>query len=254
MRITIITVSFNSVKTIENTILSVSMQNYEDVEHLVIDGQSTDGTIHLVRKQVGPKLRLISESDDGMYDAMNKGIRHASGEIIGILNSDDCYVHSNVLYEVVDAFLNDPSLDVVLGDVDFIDSIKSEKSYRYYSALGFKSWMFYFGLMPPHPGIFIRKTAYARIGLYKTNYKIAADFDLLLRLLKINGSKFTSTGKHWVRMLAGGVSNSGLISKYIITKEMKQSFRENNIYTNIFMLLLRLPIKFFFQINVRKRF
>jgi glycosyltransferase involved in cell wall biosynthesis len=197
------------------------------------------------------KLIFSSESDSGIYDAMNKGVQRATGEVIGILNSDDFYVHENVLNEVATAFLADPTLEVVLGDVDFVQSGDLERPVRTYRASGFKTWMFRFGFMPPHPGVFVRKTAYERVGSYKRGYKIAADFDFMLRLLLIDGARYRVTGKHWVRMLTGGVSTSGWRSKFIITKEIQRSLLENKIYSNMLMLLLRLPVKFFHQINLR---
>ncbi len=197
-----------------------------------------------------PKLIFSSESDNGIYDAMNKGVERATGEVIGILNSDDFYVHENVLNEVATAFASDPTLDVLLGDVDFVKSGDLENPVRTYRGAGFKTWMFRLGFMPPHPAVFVRKTAYKRVGSYKTSYKIAADFDFLLRLLLIDGAKYQATGKHWVRMLTGGASTSGWRSNFVITKEMRRSLLENKVFSSMLMLLLRLPVKFFRQINL----
>src|SRR5690606_22252210 len=140
----------------------------------VVDGGSTDSTVEEVRKYPGLNAKLISEPDQGSYDAMNKGVGLATGEIIGILNSDDFFVGQDVVNEVADIFSKDPSLDVVLGDVDFVDDEDLERPVRVYRAGAFKPWMFRFGLMPPHPAVFVRKAAYDRTGLYKLGYKIAA--------------------------------------------------------------------------------
>lgn len=250
MKISIVTVSYNSAATIADTLRSVAAQTYTDIEHLIVDGQSSDKTMQVVDAHSHPKLIFSSESDNGIYDAMNKGVQRATGEIIGILNSDDFYVHENVLNEVATAFSADPTLDVVLGDVDFVKSGDLEKPVRTYRAYGFKTWMFHFGFMPPHPAVFVRKTAYERVGSYKIGYKIAADFDFLLRLLLIDGAKYQATGKHWVRMLTGGASTSGWRSNFVITKEMRRSLLENKVFSSIPMLLLRLPVKFFRQINL----
>jgi glycosyltransferase involved in cell wall biosynthesis len=250
MKITIITVSLNSSSTIADTLRSVATQTYADIEHLVIDGQSSDETMQVVDAHSHPKLIFSSEPDNGIYDAMNKGVQRASGEVIGILNSDDFYVHQNVLTEVVTAFTNDLSLDVVLGDVDFVKSGDLKNPVRTYRASGFKTWMFRFGFMPPHPAVFVRKAAFERVGYYKTGYRIAADFDFLLRLLLIDGAKYQATGKHWVRMLTGGASTSGWRSNFVITNEMQRSLLENKVFSSIPMLLLRLPIKFFRQLNL----
>jgi glycosyltransferase involved in cell wall biosynthesis len=247
VKISIITVSYNSAATIARTLRSVASQTYSDLEHLVIDGQSTDNTVQVVEANFHHRLNLVSEPDSGIYDAMNKGVQRTSGELIGILNSDDFYVHSNVLNEVAATFSADSSLDVVLGDVDFVESGDLTKRIRLYRASGFKTWMFRFGFMPPHPAVFVRKSAYDRVGHYKLGYKIAADFDFLLRLLLLDGAKYQATGKHWVRMLAGGASTSGWRSNFIITKEMQRSLHVNNVFSNVPMLLLRLPIKFFSQ-------
>jgi glycosyltransferase involved in cell wall biosynthesis len=248
MKITIVTVAYNSENTIANTISSVASQKHKNIEHLIIDGQSTDKTLKIVEAYQHSKLVFRSEPDEGIYDAMNKGVKCASGDIIGILNSDDFYVNSNVLNEVVEAFESDDSLEVVIGDVDFVKFSNLRNPIRMYRSSGFKLWMFRFGFMPPHPAIFIRKKAYKRVGFYSLNYKIAADFDFLLRLMLIDGARYKLTSKHWVRMINGGVSTSGISSKIIITREINKSLNENGFYSCIAMLLFRFPIKFIWQI------
>jgi len=250
VKISIITVSYNSAKTIADTLRSVSTQTYTNIEHLIIDGLSSDRTMQEVEANSHSKLICISEPDNGIYDAMNKGVQRATGDVIGILNSDDFYVHDNVLNEVATYFATDPTLDVVLGDVDFVKSGKVGSPVRIYSASGFKNWMFRFGFMPPHPAVFVRKNAYERVGYYKVDYKIAADFDFLLRLLLIDGAKYQTTGKHWVRMLTGGISTSGWRSNFVITKELERSLIENNIFSCMPMLFMRLPVKYLRQINL----
>lgn len=250
MKISVVTVSYNSAGTIADTLRSVAIQTYTDIEHLIIDGQSSDKTMQVVDAYSHPKLLFSSEPDNGIYDAMNKGVQRATGDVIGILNSDDFYVHENVLNEVATAFSTDPTLDVVLGDVDYVNSGDLENPVRTYRASSFRTWMFRFGFMPPHPAVFVRKAAYERVGYYKMGYKIAADFDFLLRLLMIDGARFQATGKHWVRMLTGGASTSGWRSNFVITKEMRRSLLENKVFSGIPILLLRLPVKFFRQINL----
>lgn len=243
--ITVITVCYNSAATIAETIRSVAKQTYKDIEHVVIDGQSTDETLCVVEANRHCRLVINSEPDSGIYDAMNKGLNIATGEVVGILNSDDFYLHEGVLSEVVAAFSADPKLDVVLGGVDFVKSNDVTKPVRIYRANGFKLWMFRFGFMPPHPAAFVRKSAYERVGGYKTDYKIAADFDLLLRLLLKDGAKYHASKGLWVRMLIGGVSTSSWRSNVTITSEMRRSLRENGLRSNFLILLLRLPVKFF---------
>ncbi len=252
MKISIVTVSYNSAATIANTLRSVAFQTYADIEHLIIDGQSTDTTIQVVGANSHPKIIFSSEPDRGIYDAMNKGVLRATGEVVGILNSDDFYVHENVLSEVASVFSNDPTLEVVLGDVDFVKSSDLENPVRIYRASTFKTWMFSFGFMPPHPAVFVKKAAYERVGSYKMDYKIAADFDFLLRLMLIDGANYQATGKHWVRMLTGGASTAGWRSNYVITKEIQRSLLDNKVFSMLPMLLLRLPVKFFVQKNLCK--
>jgi glycosyltransferase involved in cell wall biosynthesis len=200
-----------------------------------------------VKANLNSSIIINSEPDGGIYDAMNKGVRRASGDIVAILNSDDFYVRPDVLSEVAALFENDPGLDAVLGDVDFVSISDLALPIRSVRAARFKPWMFRFGFMPPHPAVFVRMSAYKRVGLYKLNYKIAADFDFLVRLLLIDGAKYHATGKHCVRMLAGGASTSSWRSNLIITREMRRSLRENGVFSTLAMLLSRLPVKYFSQ-------
>lgn len=248
MKISLVTVSYNSEATIANTFESIAAQGYSDLEYILIDGGSSDRTLHQVTHFPGLINLIISEPDLGIYDAMNKGVLQSTGDIVGILNSDDFYLGSNVLREVEAAFSADPSLDVVLGDVDFVSDNDLDKPIRRYRAGSFKPWMFRFGLMPPHPAVFVRRSAYERVGLYKLGYKIAADFDFLVRLLLIDGANYQVVNKCWVRMRTGGASTAGWQSNLVSTREMLRSLRENGIFSCTPMLLLRLPIKFFRQV------
>lgn len=248
MKISLITVAYNSATTIKTTLESVAAQGYPELEYIVVDGGSTDATLGVVAQYPGLVTELISEPDRGIYDAMNKGVLRVSGEVVGILNSDDFYLYPDVLNEVAAIFAADPSLDVVLGDVDFVADEDLVRPVRTYRAGGFRPWMFRLGLMPPHPAVFVRKSAYERVGLYKLGYRIAADFDFLVRLLLLDGARYKITGKHWVRMRTGGASTAGLKSHLVSTREMLRSLRENKVFSSTPMLLLRLPIKFFRQV------
>ena len=248
MKISIVTVAYNSSATIENTLCSVEAQAYPDLEYIVVDGGSTDNTLGLVEKHPSLVTKLISEPDQGIYDAMNKGVLRASGEIIGILNSDDFYAHPGVLNEVAAVFLENPTVDVVLGDVDFVADCDLEKTVRTYRAGRFSPWMFRFGMMPPHPAVFVRRSAYERVGLYKLGYRIAADFDFLVRLLMIDGARYHIANRHWVRMRTGGASTAGWRSNLVSTGEMLRSLKENKVFSSLPMVLFRLPVKFFRQV------
>lgn len=247
MKISLITAAYNSAATIKATLESVESQGYTDLEYIVVDGGSSDSTVSVLREFSKIVSVIISEPDHGIYDAMNKGVCHATGEVVGILNSDDFYLHSNVLREVAAAFAADSSLDVLVGDVDFVAEDDLSRPVRTYRATGFQPWMFRIGIMPPHPAVFVRKSAYERVGLYKLGYKIAADFDFLVRLLLIDGAKYRVAGKHWVRMRTGGASTASWRSNLVITREMLRSLRENKLFSCIPLLLLRLPIKFLRQ-------
>ena len=248
MKISLITVAFNSESTIRKTLESVASQKFKNLEYIVIDGASTDSTIKIIREYPQLASHLVSEPDLGIYDAINKGIRLASGEVIGILNSDDHYVTNEVLNQVSKYFSEDSELDALIGGVDFFKGDNISTPVRNYRLKYFKPWMFIFGLMPPHPAVFIKKGAYEKIGLYKNNYKIAGDFEFLLRLFFIFGAKYKIIQKNWVRMKFGGISTGGLKSCLLITQEMRLALKENKIYSNYVFLLTRLPYKFLRQV------
>ncbi len=220
-----------------------------NLEYIFIDGFSADKTAQVVASKKGLVDRFLSEPDLGIYDAMNKGLGMASGEVIGILNSDDFYTSSDVLKQVVSAFEADPTIEVVMGGVELISEKYPERVIRTISPTRFSPWMFRFGFMPPHPGVFVRKSTYERLGGYKLKYKIASDFDFLIRSLYVGRTKFVTTEKIWVRMRIGGVSTAGWRSTRLITEEMLSALRENGIVSCTLFLLLRLPIKFFSQVR-----
>lgn len=243
LKISLITVSFNSEKTIRGTIESVLSQNYENIEYIVIDGGSTDSTLDIINGYKDKIQVIVSEPDSGIYDAMNKGVILSSGEVIGVINSDDFYPDNNVITTVVDVFEENISSELVLGGIDFVKNTDLNKSVRKYSSKYFVPWMMRFGVMPPHPASFIRKKAYDRIGQYKLDYKIAADFDLLLRLLNIDKTPYTKLDQVCVRMRLGGVSTEGLSSFKVISNEILKSLKENDIYSNSLFVLLRVVSK-----------
>lgn len=248
MKISLITVSYNSAVTIQTTLGSVAAQAFPDLEYIIVDGGSKDATLDIVRSFPDLVTACVSEPDQGIYDAMNKGVERATGDVIAILNSDDFYLNDQVLHEVAELFAADPALEVVLGDVDFVNDDDLSHPVRRYRAGNFKPWMFRFGLMPPHPAVFVRKSAYERVGLYKLGYKIAADFDLLTRLLLVDGAKYQVAHRTWVRMRNGGASTSGLKSNMISTREMKRSLQENGLLGSSLMVMCRLPFKLLTQV------
>lgn len=243
MKVSIVTVSFNSEATIRDAIESVLTQSYTDIEYIIVDGQSTDNTVNVVQEYEGRITKFITEPDKGIYDAMNKGVALATGDIIGILNSDDFYRSNEVIEEIVAFYQKTPEMSMVLGGVEFVSEKNLTRVVRVYKAIGFKPWKLRFGFMPPHPGSFIRREVYEKIGVYKINYKIGADFDFFVRSLLISKLRYKTINQNMVVMRVGGVSTSGFKSYKVSTQEMLRSFKENGLHTNFIFLLIRFPIK-----------
>ena len=188
MKISLITVCYNSEKTVEDTLKSVLQQNYENYEYIVIDGKSKDHTIDIVKKyeqKFSGRLKFISEPDKGIYDAMNKGIRMSTGDIVGIINSDDFYHRGDVLEKVAESF-EVGETEAIYGDVRFVNPDNLDRTVRYYSSKRFVPSLFRFGFMPAHPTFFTYRKYFDQFGYYKTNYKIAADYELLVRFLYVH--------------------------------------------------------------------
>jgi glycosyltransferase involved in cell wall biosynthesis len=222
---------------------SVLKQKYPNIEYIVVDGGSTDQTLCIVNEYKKDIAYIVSEPDRGIYDAMNKGVALATGDVIGILNSDDFYPSSNVIARVAENFKKNDGVDLVLGNVDFVHEVNLAKAVRFYSSYKFKPWKMRFGFMPAHPGAFIRRSAYEKIGNYKLGYKIGADFDMFVRMLVVSKLSYVTVNETFVRMRIGGVSTSGFESYKISTLEMLRSLNENNVYSNILFVLVRLPFK-----------
>lgn len=243
MKFSIITVCFNSEQTIEKTILSVLSQNYNNIEFIIIDGQSKDNTLEIINNYRDKIDCIISEPDKGIYDAINKGILKSTGEIIGILNSDDEFYDNTIITKIASHFLHNPTLDSIIGDVVFENNRK--QIVRNYSSKNWNVNMFSWGFMPPHPSFYCKKIIYNKLGLYKTNFKIGADFELLIRFLMIQKINFEYIALIIVRMKTGGVSTRGLKSVYIINKEILNACKINGINTNYFKLYSKYFIKIF---------
>lgn len=245
MKISVITATYNSGATLRDTLESVLRQTHHDVEHLIIDGGSKDNTLDLVREyepRYGGRLRWISEPDRGIYDAMNKGIRMATGEVVGILNSDDFYTSDDVLESVARAMSN-PTVDAVYGDVHYVNEKDLNKCVRYYTSRPFhRSWM-RFGFMPAHPSFYCRKAIYEKYGAFDLSYKVAADFENLLRLIFVHRIRTRYIRKDFVTMRTGGASSSGLHSHEQIMHDHLHALKQNGIYSNFLFLGLRYPYK-----------
>ena len=245
MKISIVTATFNSGATLRDTIESVLRQSYADFEHIIVDGGSKDNTLDIVREYeplYNGRLRWSSEPDRGIYDAMNKGIARASGDVVGILNSDDFYTSPDVLEEVAKV-LTDNDIDAVYGDVHYVNDGNLGKCVRYYSSRRFhRSWM-RFGFMPAHPSFYCRRSVYEKFGTFALSYKVAADFENLLRLIFVHRISTRYIPKDFVTMRTGGASSSGLRSHKQIMNDHLRALRQNGVYSNFLFLGLRYPYK-----------
>lgn len=238
IKVSIITVTYNSAATLADTIRSVAVQNYCDIEYLIIDGNSSDGTQDIIRSFNGTVSRWISEPDKGLYDAMNKGIQLATGDVVGIINSDDFYHRSDAISKVVGAF-EESNCQCVYSDVRFVRPGKLEKTVRYYSSKGFSPEKFKRGIMPAHPTFFTYRENFLKYGLYKTDYEIAADFELLVRFLYKFKLSFHYLPIDLMKMRTGGLSTKSWRSNVIINQEDLRACKENGLETNYFWLYSR---------------
>ena len=244
LSVSIISVSYNSIGTISDTIKSVLAQTYPKIEYIIIDGSSTDGTIELIRSFGKSISKFVSEADNGIYDAINKGIRLATGDIVGILNSDDFFFDNYVIEKVLRSF-REHEIDAVFGDAQFVDPKKTSKIVRYYSSKLFNVSKFKYGFMPAHPSFYVKKELFEKLGYYKTDYKIAADFELLIRFLYNNQIKYKYIEMPFVSMRTGGISNKSIRSRYILNKEIARACKENGIQTNYFFIYSKYLTKIF---------
>lgn len=243
MKISIITVSYNSSATIRDSINSILAQDHPDIEYIVVDGNSTDNTLEIV-KSFGHQIKWISEPDNGIYDAMNKGLKIATGDVVGILNSDDFYSTNQIVSQVAAEF-SDPSIDVVFGDLVFVDPQNLNKTVRKYSSAKWNPDRFAWGFMPAHPSVFIRGKYYEQFGLFKTDYKIAADYELLIRFLYVHKLKYRYLPHTMVKMRTGGVSSKNLMSNVVLNNEIIRACHENGINTNVMKVYSKYVTKIF---------
>ena len=242
MLVSIITVCFNSEKTIRDTVESVLSQNYPEIEYIVIDGASTDGTVEVLNEYGEGISRVISEPDRGIYDAMNKGISLASGEVIGILNSDDVYLNSSAVSELIGA-MTAACTDSVFADLLVVDQDDLSIVKRYYDSSFFKPSRFRYGWMPAHPTFFVKKSVYDAVGNYSLNYRIASDYEMLIRILWVKRYTYTYLQKPVIKMRYGGASNSGLYQSWVLNAEIVKACRTNGVWTALPLLALKIPRK-----------
>lgn len=252
MKISIITTSYNSGKTIADTIESVIAQNLLDLEYIIIDGASTDNTKEIVEKYTNKlNIEFFSEKDDGIYDAMNKGVKMATGEIVGVLNSDDFYYNGDVLSKINKVFEENPDIDAVYGDLVYVDNEDISKQTRYWEAGEYDEKKLNYGWIIPHPTLFLRRKVYEKDNkIFDTSFSLAADYEFILRQLKINKIKVKYLPEIFVTMRDGGSSASSLKQRIKGWTELGRAWKVNSLKTPRFFILRRVlnKIKQFFHL------
>lgn len=254
MKISLITVTFNSESTLCDTLQSVLAQSYPNIEYIIIDGASKDSTVDIIKEyepQFNGRMRWISEKDKGLYDAMNKGIRMATGEVVGIINSDDFYHRKDVIEKVAEAF-EDGTVQAVYGDVRFVNPDDLNKTVRYYSSKNFSPARFRYGFMPAHPTFFTYRKYFEEFGYYKTDYRIAADYELLIRFLYVHRLKTKYLSLDFMKMRTGGASTASFKSNLLLNREIVRACKGNGIWTCMPLLCLKYLIKVFELVFTRE--
>lgn len=241
MKISIITVTYNSEKTIKTTLNSVACQSWGDIEHIIIDGQSTDKTLSIIKNY--PHItKVISEKDRGIYDAMNKGILNATGDVIGFLNSDDWFFDNSIIEKIVSEFLKS-DIDAVYGDLMFVKNENCTQPKRIWRSNDYKPNIFSEGWVPPHPTFYARLSTYHKYGLFNSNLKFAADFDIMCRFIAIKNIKVKYLPGIKVKMRLGGATTSSLLNIIKGNIEIYKSLKFNKIRISPLIIPIKLYTK-----------
>ena len=259
MKITIITVALNSEETIRDTLNSVLSQTYNNIEHIIIDGGSKDKTLSIINRYPNKNKKIYTLPRSGIYSAINYGIKKSSGTFITVLNSDDFFHSEKTITNIVKTIKNNKNYKIFFSDVAYFRNVNYYDIRRFFSSKNFRKWQMYFGLMPAHPGSFIKKDIYKKYGLYEENFKIASDFEFFLRILFIESVKFLNIPCTSVRMRLGGISSKNIWSYIISTKEIIKSHQLNKIRPQYILISLRFIFKIrqlymFNVININKTF
>jgi glycosyltransferase involved in cell wall biosynthesis len=248
MKISIVTATFNSAATVADTLRSIRDQIHPEVEHVIVDGGSTDGTLGIV-KEFPHVAKVITGKDDGIYDAMNKGILSAGGEVIGILNSDDVYTDDTVLAEIASAF-TDKAVMTVYADLQYVHPGDLNRVQRTWKTGVFRKRKFYFGWMPPHPTFFVRRSVYEQAGLFNLALRSAADYEMMLRILLKLGMTAYYIPRVLVKMRAGGISNASLFNRLRANREDRLAWKLNGLRPYFFTLYLK-PLRKIHQFIIK---
>ena len=246
MKISIITVCFNSQQTIRATIKSVLRQSYKQVEYIIIDGASTDNTIKIIKEFSNSIDVFVSESDAGIYDAINKGISKSSGDVVGLLHADDVFDNRSVIDNVM--LLFDENVDMIYGDINYVDRNDIYRVIRRWKSDSYKKGKFKWGWMPPHTGFFMKKSCYLKHGLYNLSLGSSADYELMLRMFELYNLKSKYIPLNITNMRVGGVSNSSFKNRWQANRNDKKSWKINGLKPFWFTLLIKpfIKIKQFF--------
>lgn len=242
MKISVVTVAYNSAATLARTLQSVASQSHPSVEHIVVDGGSTDATRTVLQQSGAHVSRFVSEPDRGIYDAMNKGVGLATGQVISFLNADDHFAHADVLAHVAEQFEHKP-LDALLGDVAFFRPHAPDRMVRRYRSDRFSPRALAWGWMPAHPALFVTRALFERVGLFKTDYRIAGDYEWVARAFGSGQLRYSHLPEILVHMQTGGVSTRGWRSTLLLNQEVMRACRDNGIATNWFKILSKYPAK-----------
>jgi glycosyltransferase involved in cell wall biosynthesis len=242
MKVSIITVCFNSGATIRDTIESVRAQTFNNIEYIVVDGGSDDDTLAIVAEYEEVVSKVVSEPDQGIYDAMNKGINLATGDVVGIINSDDVLFDNDVIARIADVFQEARACDAAYANLVYVKRNDLDAVNRTIIAPTFGLWKIRFGFIMPHPTFYARRELFSRLGNYKLNYRVAADFELMARFL-LSGIRVIRIPITAVKMREGGISSNGFWWRVHQNFEIVRACRENGLYSNIFMISMKLPFK-----------
>jgi len=242
MKVSIITVTMNSERYLSDCINSVCRQNYKDIEHIIIDGKSTDGTLNIILQNLDHISYWVSETDRGMYDAINKGLEMATGDVIGILNSDDMFASADAVKSIVDCF-ETTGTDTVYGDLVYVDACNTQKILRYWKGVSYKRSRFRYGWMPAHPTFYMRRELIEQHGVYENHYYTAADYEFMARYLFLHKVSSQYIDTMLVKMRSGGISNENFKSRLRANRRDFLAMRKNKIPFSFFVSILKPLIK-----------
>lgn len=245
MKVSVITVVHNNEKNIKGCMESVNFQVYDNIEHIIIDGKSTDNTLQIIKENKNPRIKLVSEKDSGIYDAMNKGIQLSSGQIVGFLNSDDLFYDKNAIENIVKVF-KEENVDSCYGDLVYVDKDNTEKIIRYWKSNDFRISLFKKGWHPPHPTFYVKKEIFEKYGFFDLKYKIAADYALMLKLLLKEKISTFYIPEVIVKMRVGGTSNNSINNIILANYECYRAWKDMDIDVSP-MLVIRKPLGKIFQ-------